>query len=192
MKTFLSSAVLVGLCLAGVAPVSAQQAPRPQGFFIGFGAGWSSLGYSCDGCTGTSRSSGVAVQVRLGKALSPSLLVGADVESWNKTEGGKWAKTAAWTAAAYWYPMPSNGLYLKGGVGLATINGTISGYAISGTGVALTGGLGYDWPISKAIYLTPTASYFYGSIGDVNTGSVTAVRGWKQNVFNVGVNLTFP
>jgi hypothetical protein len=193
MNSRLVAAVLLTFAVGLATRAEAQTAPtRPQGFWIAFGFGWSSLGYSCDNCTGTSRTDGVAAQVRLGTALSRNFLVGADIESWNKSEGGKWAKSANWTAAAYWYPMESANLYVKGGVGLSTLNGTISGYTISGSGLGFTAGLGYDIRLSRSFWLTPTASYFYGSVGDVNTGSVGVVKGWKQNALNVALDMTFP
>ena len=193
MKTSVVLAALATTTLALAPRAEGQKKQtRPEGFWIAFGAGYSSLGASCDQCASISRTSGVAGQVRLGTSLSHSLLVGADVESFNKSEGGKWAKSANWTAALYWYPLETAGLYVKGGAGLSTFNGTINGYSVSGTGVGVTGGLGYDIRVSNGFFLTPTASYFYGSVGDINTGSVGVLKGWKQNVFNIAIDATFP
>jgi len=191
MKASPVLAALLTFTLGLAARGAAQGQPR-RGFWLAFGAGYSSLASSCDGCGSLSSQSGIAGQFRMGTTLRPNLLVGLDLESWNKSEGGKWARSANFTAAAYWYPSTSNGFYVKGGAGLSTVSGTVGGYAIDGTGFGLTGGLGYDLRLTKGFFLTPVATYFWGSVGDISTGSIVVSKGWKQSVLNLGLDATLP
>lgn len=193
MNARLVSAVLLTFAVGLADRAVAQGGKEPRhGFWIGFGAGYSNATSSCDGCGSTTGTGGIAGQLRMGVTLKHNLLVGVDLESWNKSEGGKWARVANLTGAAYYYPAASAGLYLKGGVGLSSMSGTLSGYSIDGAGLGFTVGLGWDIPVTKGLYLTPTASFLWGEVGDIKSGSTLLATGWKQQALNVALDLTLP
>src|SRR5687767_3866410 len=68
------------------APALAQSAPR-QGFTVSFGGGAGSAGFSYEGST-SDRISGPSGYLRLGGAVSPSLVIAGETHGWTHSEGG--------------------------------------------------------------------------------------------------------
>jgi len=68
-------------------PATAQHAQVREGFWAGVGAGWGSMGVSCDGCDGVDRTGSYTGYVALGGTLRPSLLVGVEFNGWTKSDG---------------------------------------------------------------------------------------------------------
>src|SRR5437764_761428 len=89
------------------------------------------------------------------------------------------------------YPRRRSGFFVTGGVGLSNyhINSTP---AWDGTGWGVTAGAGYDLRFGRDVSLTPVVNYTWGDVGDVNLGSSgTVFTRWRQNVFDVGLGVTF-
>ncbi len=64
--------------------------------------------------------------------------------------------------------------------------------SFDGWGWGYTAGAGYDVPLSRSVSLVPVVTYAYGRVGDVNQAGVgTYATGWKQNVVDLGVGVTF-
>ncbi len=58
--------------------------------------------------------------MRLGGTINQHLLIGSQVDAWTKTEHGATATFGNVTAAAYYDPIATEGLYVMGGVGIAS------------------------------------------------------------------------
>ena len=94
------------------------------------------------------------------------------------------------TASLYLYPRLRSGFFVTGGLGFSNyhINSTPSW---DGTGWGFTAGAGYDLRFGRDVSLTPVVNYFWGGVGDVYRGGLTPFTGWRQNVLDVGLGVTF-
>ncbi|MGH7698978.1 MAG: outer membrane beta-barrel protein [Gemmatimonadales bacterium] len=177
-------AVVAALALVAASAAAAQRPQTRQGFWIGFGFGYGSAGLSCDGCGSIDREGAVSGYLKLGGTLSPKVLLGGETNGWTKDIGGSTVTLGNASLAAYFYPQPAGGLYLRGGVGVAS-------YAEEGidsqTGFGLTFGVGYDVRVGNNVSITPVGNFNWGSVGDLDA----EVRGLKQNVFQLAVGVTF-
>ena len=118
----LGMAGLFALCAAGSA--LAQHPQKREGFWIGFGFGYGSADVKSDTIpAAASRESGPTGFIKLGGALSKKVLLGGEVNAWTKSESGATFTLGNVSAAAYFYPAPETGFFLKGGVGFADYEG---------------------------------------------------------------------
>jgi hypothetical protein len=161
------------LLIATIGSSSAAQAnPQTrQGFWISFGFGFGSL--SCDDCD--DREVGTNGYLRMGGTLSQKLLIGGEINAWTKSDDGATLTVSNFGPALYFYPNPTGGLFLKGGLGLSTISLDLGQFEIEENGVGLTLGLGYDARVGRNFSLTPyfdilTSSYDGGSLNQVAFG----------------------
>jgi len=95
---------------------SAQQAQTRQGFWIGGGLGYGSLG--CDGCDRVGAPSGY---FKLGGTLRQNILLGVETNGWTKSELGNRLTMGNVSGAIYWYPM-TNGMFVKAGAGYSVLD----------------------------------------------------------------------
>jgi hypothetical protein len=162
-------------CAGLAAPLNAQ-APARSGFFIGFGLGAGSLGIE----DASERQSAPSGYFKIGGAISDQVLLGAESTAWVKEEGAVTLTSTSVSAVAYVYLDPTGGFFLKGGLGLATVevdSGLFGG--ASETGSAVTLGAGYDFGFGGKFGLTP-----YGGV------VVSSFEGGNTNLlhFGLGVN----
>lgn len=162
-------------------PSAAEAQGRPQtrdGFYIGFGLGGGTLG--CSDCLGE-RETGLSGYFKLGGTVSDKLLLGFETNGWWKEEDGVTLSQGNASAAAYLYPSPLSGFFLKGGVGLSTLDLSIQGLGSdSETGLGLVLGLGYDARVGTNFSLTPYLNFVYGGFD-----------GGSTNVWQAGLGLTW-
>ena len=170
------SAVVLALLVLGVSVVSAQHPQTRKGFWIGFGFGYGS--YSCTGCGSTGSVSGY---LKMGGTVSPHLLLGGETNGWTKSESGTTLTAGNASFAAYYYPQPASGFFLRGGVGFATISGSSGGSSASQTGLGATGGLGYDVRVGANTSITPVFNFVWGHPD----------TGFSQNIIQLAVGVTF-
>jgi len=81
--------VLAMTCFLALGTAGRAWAQHPQtreGFWIGFGFGYGSLGFSCSGCSGTEGAP--SGYLKLGGTLSPNLLIGGETDGWTKSISG--------------------------------------------------------------------------------------------------------
>ncbi|MEP6764682.1 MAG: outer membrane beta-barrel protein [Gemmatimonadaceae bacterium] len=149
-KSFIAVLVSLGI---GNTPLSAQGHPQERhGFWLTLGLGAGSLG--CDECS--SRSTGVSGQLSLGGTITPRLLLGASSNGWTKQESGVTLSMGTLTALVKFYPVLTGGFYLSGGLGIANISASTTGFgSASQTGTGAVLGLGYDIRVAKNFSLTP-------------------------------------
>ena len=153
--------------LAGSA--SAQKAQTRQGFWIGGGLGYGSLG--CDGCDRVGAPSGY---LKLGGTLRQNILLGVETNGWTKSELGNRLTMGNVSGAIYWYPM-TNGMFVKAGAGYSVLDSGIA----STSGFGLLGGVGYDVRVGRNLSITPVANWFRGSFD-----------GGSANVLQIGMGVT--
>lgn len=167
----------------------AQRPQTRQGFWIGFGFGYGTLGVSCDGCPDIDREGGLSGYLKMGGTLSPKVLLGGESNGWSKEVNGSTVTAGNLSFAAYFYPQPTSGLFVTGGLGLSSYQE--EGFDMA-TGFGFSAGLGYDIRVGDNVSLAPVANFFFGSVGDLEeeTGFFV-VPGVKQNVFQVALGVTF-
>jgi Outer membrane protein beta-barrel domain len=172
-----------GLCalLTAVLATSAfaQQARTREGFWIGGGMGYGSLGLSCDGCGDVPREGGLALFASLGGTIRPNIRLGAEMNAWTDSEGGARITMSNVSGAAYWYPMTTMGLFLKAGAGYSNLSVDDGSISASDGGFGFLGGIGYDIPVGQKLSVTPVANWFRGGFD-----------GGSGNVLQFGVGIT--
>lgn len=158
----------------------AQQSQAREGFWIGGGMGYGSMGMSCEGCGDIDREGGASGYFKLGGTLRPNILLGVEGNAWRKSEGTLTLTMGNFSGAAYWYPMVTSGLFIKGGVGYSTLrldDDTVGDASDSGFG--LLAGLGYDVRVGRNLSITPVANWFRGGFD-----------GGSANVLQLGLGVT--
>ena len=146
-----------------------------NGFWIGFGFGYGSLGVEdCEGC---GREGGLAAFLKLGGKLSDNWLLGFESNSWIDEEEGTTYSISASTATAYFYPNPARGLHLKGGLGLGYIDVEDVG---DETGAGFMIGVGNDFRVGRNISIVPVLTWY---MGDFDGGTT--------NVLQLAAGITF-
>jgi hypothetical protein len=185
---------VVGLLALAMLVVTPAWADRPQtreGFWISFGGGYGSADADCDGCGGGDRQGDFTGIFKIGGTLNPRFLIGSETNVWVRQESGTSLYLGTLTAAAYFYPMETSGFFLKGGAGFAFATSEVDNETLDGAGWGLMAGAGYDLRIGRNLSLTPSASYYFGKPGNLKLNGTTVLTGWKQNVFDVTLSLTF-
>jgi hypothetical protein len=184
--------VLSLLVLCGAASAARAQYPqRRDGFWVGFGLGYGSANVACDNCSSGPRTDGVTAFVKLGGTPSRNLLVGGAINTWAHSDGVATETLTNITASLYLYPAVRSGFFVTGGLGFSNYH-VNSDPSFDGTGWGLTAGAGYDIRVGRDVSLTPVVNFVYGGVGEVNEAGVGVVRtGWKQNVVDVGLGVTF-
>ena len=158
---------------------SAQQAQARQGFWIGGGMGYGSMGLKCDGCATVDRQGGPSGYIKFGGTLRENILLGVEMNGWTKSEGLATVRMGNFSGAAYWYPMPTAGLFVKGGVGYSVLNVDDGTNSANDSGLGLLGGLGYDIRVGRNLSITPVANWFRGGF-----------NGGSANVLQIGMGVT--
>jgi hypothetical protein len=158
----------------------AQHAQTRQGFWVGGGMGYGSMGLSCESCVDVGREGGLSGYAKLGGSLRQNILLGVELNGWTKSEGGATVTMGNMSAAAYWYPMETQGLFVKGGGGYSvlSVDAGTSGSA-DDSGFGILAGVGYDVRVGRNLSITPVANWFRGGFD-----------GGSANVLQFGVGVT--
>jgi len=173
-------ALLMSLSIPATAQGTAQ---TRQGFWITFGFGAGSLG--CDDCNDEGeeddRLSGVNFQLRAGGTLSQRLLIGGEINGFTRSENDATLTVTNIGPVLQFYPSAQGGLFLKGGLGLATAEVDFGGLSVEDEGFGVTIGIGYDARVGKNFALTP---YF-----DILSSTF---NGTSLNQVAIGLGFTWP
>jgi len=185
---------VVSILAAGIAGRALAQHPQTrEGFWIGFGFGHGSADLkspTLDSLGATGREGGTTGFVKLGGTLSKSVLLGGEVNAWVKSESGVTFTVGNVSAAAYFYPAPQTGFFVKGGVGYGSTRFSNSRPATA-SGFGFLAGVGYDVRVGANISLTPVANFYFGSDGDMTENGTKVISSLKHNVFDFGLGITF-
>ena len=192
MRTAACLLATAGLLGVTASAARAQYPQRREGFWIGFGLGYGSANVTCDTCGSGPRTGGVTAFLKIGGTPSRNLLIGGAINGWSHESGGATETMGNVTASLYYYPVASAGLFLTGGVGFSDYRVDTSP-SVEGTGWGFTAGVGYDIRVGRNVSLTPVANFVYGGVGDLNVsgGGAPFATGWKQNVVDFGLGVTF-
>ena len=176
MSRSISLLSVLSLAFLAMPSLSSGQDQTREGFFIGAGFGWGSLGVS----DGDGRESAASGYLKLGGTLNDQVLLGAESNAWVKDEGGVSMTVTSVTAIIQFYPSSTSGFFLKGGAGFSTTSISFWGLTVEETGLGLIGGLGYDQRLGTNFSLSPYANY-------VRNG----YDGGSTNVMQLGVGVTW-
>lgn len=147
----------------GTADVGGGRPQTREGFWIGFGLGAGSLG--CEDCG--DRETALSGNLKLGGTINPRFLLGVETNGWYKSESGVTLTYGNLSAVGYFYPSETSGFYLKGGLGLASLELDLDGFGSgSETGSGAVLGLGYDARVGRNFSLTPYLNFMAGSFDD--------------------------
>ncbi len=84
------------------------------------------------------------------------------------------------------YPAPQSGFYLKAGAGFGVSGVSYqNGSSTNETGFGFGLGAGYEFQLSRAVSLGPTADWYQGSFTKRGDATLT------ERVLNLGVAVTF-
>lgn len=152
----------LGFILAGTVALEAQTPREHRGFWIGFGLGGGvNVTESLDDAT----LAGGAAYLRLGWTLSQRLLLGAEGIGWNRERDDENLSRGNGTATLLFYPSRSGGLFLKGGIGGASVSVSVEENGATTTtskgGFGATAGLGYEIRLASNFYLTPAFDWLF-------------------------------
>lgn len=183
---------VVMLCQGGVA--LAQQPPTREGFWGALGLGYGANSMSCSGgCAFTPDAKGGAVtaSVKMGGTPKSNLRLGGEVNVWVKNVGGVTETVGNISGAAYFYPAPRSGFFVKGGLGLASFQLTQGNSSISADGLGLLTGVGYDVRLSQKVSLTPVVNVYVGNDGDLKSGSTLVIPGIRHTIVDFGLSVQY-
>ena len=170
---------LSALLTALLATTAFAQGQTRQGFWIGGGMGYGSMGLGCSTCAGVGREGSVTGYVKLGGTLRQNILLGVESNVWTKSQGTGRVTMGNFSGAAYWYPMPTQGLFIKGGAGYSRLAVDDGVSTASDGGFGILGGLGYDIRAGRNLSITPVANWYRGGF-----------NGGSANVLDFGVGVT--
>ena len=122
--------------------------------------------------------------------MNDKVLLGGEINAWTKSTGGVTADIGNVSFAGYLYPQPKSGFFVKGGVGFATTH-LHNGGSADANGYGFVLGLGYDIRVGTNISITPVGNFYFGSDGDLKENGATLETGWKHNVYDFGLGITF-
>lgn len=190
MHGSISRWLAVALVIGIATPLAAQHPQVRKGFWIGFGPTYGSADATCDGCV-SGREGSFGLFIKLGGTLSQKVLLGGEINSWMKDEAGVTTFMGSMAAVVYYYPIATGGLFVKGGPGVSSLQASGNGPDLEGYGWGVTAGVGYDIRVGRNISITPVGNFWYGQPGNIQQSGTTVITGWKQNVFEFGLGITF-
>lgn len=175
-------------------PVQRGSSSVHDGFTMGFGLGNGSAGVSCAGCA-TDRTNGLSGYLDIGGALSPTLILGGELNGWSKDKSGSTSRIGFLTGYAQWYPNVATPFFVKTGLGVGSISvedrTTVPSSKLESTGLAYQVGAGYDFRMGHDFSLSPYASYIATTGATAKLNGTSTNSKLNSNNFQVGIGLTW-
>lgn len=187
--------LLFALVLAGSLSTTAlaQSTSLPQnreGFGISFGLGGGSAGAECDFCT-SDRTTALSGYLRLGGHVNRQLFVGFESNGWTDSELDIDTTLGFYNAVVQFYPNPDQGLYLKGGLGLAMYQETDGIDEVTSSALGFSAGIGYDFRVGRNFSLTPYANFLMSTKGELALNDESTGLNVSANLLQVGLGFTW-
>lgn len=165
---------------------------RREGFWLSAGIGVGGESFDArDGLGWSDNVSGGVGYLKLGGTVSPSLLLGVELQGWGANfyesgfSGVSYERAlGSLMGIAQFYPAERSDFWLRGGLGLAVdqlrdYSGGAA-YETSRYGTAVAIGLGYDIPVARKISITPSLD-LVGQHYDTH----------NERLLTIGVGVTF-
>jgi hypothetical protein len=173
-------------------PLAAQRPNTREGFWIGLGAGFGSVGTTCPNCS-TDRTSGSAGYLRLGGTLSPVFQLGGESDGWFHSASGVNETLGFASFIANIYPSRTGAFFLKVGIGGMSYRADDgSGLVLTATAPSGTLGAGYDVRVARNFSLTPFINGLATSAVSFKVGGVTVTTdNFKVNLVQIGLGVTW-
>ena len=169
------TAALAAVALAALAAAApAQERPR-SGWWLDAGAGYGRLSLRCTGCAPAGTEHGVTVTATFGRSLSRRAVLGLEGQVWSSWESGPHDQVRSLTVVVQWYPFLREHLFVRAGTGIVQGPVVLSGSApqsqsVKGTGVGLTLGVGWDFPLDPHVAIAVQAASHVAALGDLDFG----------------------
>jgi hypothetical protein len=180
------AAVLLVITLLLLAtPLRAQgfgpAADSRQGLWGSLGLGQGGVWLRCGVCDDDRKAGGLTGYLRGGTTVSERLLIGVDATYWRRNEEDVLEQATGLTGAAYWYPKPRHGYYLKFGLGYSWYRGTDEQIALTSGLLSAVSGAGYEMRVNPRVSLVPFLNLVMTAKGrllreDTRNGGFTATR----------------
>jgi hypothetical protein len=184
-------AVIASALALAISRPALSQAPTPrQGTWWAVGLAYGRAAVRCDICL-SDRGGAASLTARFGVTVSPHLLLGVEASGWRRSEGEVGEKLGGLTAVAEWYPDARRGLHIGLGFGVIGFRSDGDDGAVTGTGLGLRFGGGYDVRVAHDTSVTP---YLQVSAGvpatELNFEGEEVAGGVSFVLFQVGLALT--
>jgi hypothetical protein len=158
------------LALAAIAPGSAA---AQSGVWVSAGGGAARNRVSCESCEDITHHWGASGFVRVGGVVSENVLVGGELHFWQATIEDQDVYVRGVQAVVLWYPSPHRGFFGQAGLGLSRIRNSfdVGSEVVRGgeTGLSVTAGVGWDFPLRKGLYLTPRVASVVVPVATIDT-----------------------
>jgi hypothetical protein len=177
--------------------VAAQETPRGlvevressgrRGFWgaLGVGAGGEAFDLR-DGAGYSDELYRPTLSLRLGGTPSRHLRLGGEVLAWIDDQGRQTESVTSFLFITQFYPAPTTGLYLKGGLGLGRNAVDFDdGFGVDDTGFAGLLGAGWEIKVGRRVYLNPAVDlveHRYSSRGGPD---------YRERIVNFGLSVLF-
>jgi hypothetical protein len=178
--------------------MSRPAAPAPtsdrSGYSVSLGLGGASTALTDGSGAASDRENGASGYLRVGKGFTPSVMLGVELNGWNKTENGGTARTGMLSMIGQWYPSLTNGFFAKAGVGLGrtTIDdNTAPTSKFEATGLGGQLGMGYDMAIARRWSITPYVNYLATKGATMKIDGTDTNQKMGANYFQYGLGLSW-
>ena len=166
----MTTRLAVILAVISIAPGSAG---AQSGVWVSAGGGGARNRVSCENCEDINHYWGAGGFVRVGGVVSENVLVGGEVHFWQATIEDSEAYIRGIQAVVLWYPSPPGGFFGQAGLGLSRIRTSfdVGEEVVRGgeTGLGVTAGIGWDFPLKKGLYLTPRIASVVVPVATIDT-----------------------
>ncbi len=165
-----------------------------DGYSLSLGLGGGSNGFTCSGCAST-RENGASGYLRFGKGMSPSMMMGVELNAWNKNETNGYGRTGIASLIAQWYPSLTSGFFAKAGAGVGRT--TIEDRSVTpsdkvvATGFGYQFGAGYDMAIARRWSITPYVNYLATAGANAKLNGVSMNQNLDANYVQYGLGLSW-
>ncbi|MCB0833422.1 MAG: hypothetical protein KDC45_08170 [Bacteroidetes bacterium] len=169
-RRLLEAAALI-ILIASLSGILNAQSTR-KGFWVESAGGIGTIRVSCTDCPSVTKSDAVGGFLRVGGAISRHVLIGLESSTFTAGQFENVNPAKNWNANVIilWFPWKS-GFFMKGGTGLAKSTVKLGSGAdaviVSGTGVGLTFGAGWDVPITHHFAISGNAGTWITATGDI-------------------------
>ena len=171
--------------------VDVTPAHHRRGFWVEGGLGWGQEAYKFDSDPYSSNLGKPTFDLQVGGTVNPYLRLGAEWNVWwndyQNDDGYDVSENLHYVGAiARVYPSKALGLFAKGGLGLGISSASVDyGTGTSETGFAWNAGVGYEIKVSKVLYITPQAAWYFSSYQKRDDATL------YERLFNISLNVTF-